>query len=581
MKEPHGGSASIAFKHDGTKIVSGETDGSIRLWDANNGDELLTMLGHKSTVRSVSFSPDDTLIVSVGHDRTLKLWNAATGKEIWAWKDDQNMLKSAHFTPNNKQIITSNSNGAIRRWDVASRTELKPITESAPAAGEPCISISADGAQIASGSHSGMIKIWDAVTHAEVNTLRGHVMPVRSLCFSPDRKRIVSITGGLTPSSDHNVKLWDVATGEELISLKGQSHEGSNIAFSPDGSMIAWADSGVDPAIKLWDVETAEEAKVIKGIGFRRPKLVTDDDGMKFVISDGTKETVIWDSRSIKTDLELAKSVPQFVSSGADLLLIDPNFRHAPKEKAFRQFKAKLDPSFHAVQATIAKKKQNWYAATFHRAWELKGDPNRKHAYYNFQKAYKKLQAQYDDKGQELNDFLSSQVLEVAELPAPKNSLLPISATEAEDINRNIWQKVRELNSSSEKNGVAALSQTEINSLRNVCIHHMQQRQYLTTLLVAEYRLKHLKLHVMAVEMQISNMAQALKTKLEWSPVELAVLAMSQHKLGNKEKAAEYRSQLNEAMKLAKYRDDEDNKAFFAEANQLLGAPATAETDDE
>ena len=584
-KGSHGGSRIIAFKHDGSQIVTGQIDGTLRLWDASNGDELLTLLGHQSnispicSVGSVNFSPDDTLILSTSL-KTLKLWNAATGKEVWTWNVGLQILKDAHFSPDGKQIIAA-CYSEIKRWDVASGTELNPIKDG-DLSGISAIAISADGTRIAAESRHATIKLFDTETGEVVNTLRGHVKQVRSLSFSPDGKRIVSISGGGPKSSDHTVKLWDVATGEELISLEGQSSGGSNIIFSPDGSMIAWAGSGVDNAIKLWDVATAEETKMFKGINFRIPQVKTSDDGTIVTSSDGTKDTIVWDSNSNKFGLDPANMVPEFIPSGpfgTVLLMVDRNFRDSPREKAFRQYKAKLDPSFHAIQAEIAERKKNWYAATFHRAWVFKGDPDRKIVSYKFHEAFKKLKRQYNEEGRELTDFLSPQVVEVAGLPRPKRAPLTISKEEAEEINRDIWQKVKSLNLNAVKNGTAPLSQAEINSLRSVSTHYPQQRQYLTTLMVAEYRLNHLKQNVAAVEKQISTWAQVKKEDVNWSPVELAVLAMSYHKLGDTEKAAEYRAQLDEAMKLEKWSDDEDSKAFFAEANELLGVPASSETD--
>ena len=581
MKEPNRGSLSVAFKHDGTQIVSGEKDGTLRFWDASNGDELLAVLGHQSPVINAVFSSDDTLIVSADNNGTVKLWDAADGREIRSWENAQYSVKGVTFSPNGKQIITTMQSGEIKRWDVASGKELDSIQKVNFSAGDPCIAFSGDGMQIASGSRDTMINIYETLTGKQIITLRGHVNPVRSLSFSPDGKRIVSISG-VAGSTDHTVKLWDVATGEELISLKEQSQEISNILFSPDGSMVTWAASGADPAIKLWDVAVTEEVKIVKGVGFKKPKIVTDDDGTKIVVFVGRKKTVVWESKSEDSGLESTSSVPQLVSLGKDLMLVDQSYRDAPREKAFRRFKAKLSPSFHANQATIAEQKQDWYAATFHRAWEFKGDPERPGAHYYFKKAFKELQTQYEDQERELTDFLSPQVNEVSEIkqPKPLKPQVTISKTEADSINQEIWRKVRVSNASSVKN-TAAVSQTEIDLLRNVCIQYFNQREYLTTLMVAEYRLNHLQLDVMVVEVRISTMAKAFKTELEWSPVELAILAMSYHKLGNKEKATEYLTKLDKAMKLDKYRDDEDSKSFFADANELLGPMEAAKTDDK
>ena len=587
MTASYRGSSCIAFKHDGTQIISGEKDGTIRLWDASNGDELLTLLGHRSPVTNASFSSDDTLIVSADQQATVKLWDAEDGKEIRRWENEENSIKDALFSPDDKHIITTMHTGAIRRWDIASGKELESIdnlnrSPGDPSAGDPCIAFSADGTQFASGSQDRTIKIYDASTGKKTITLRGHVNPVTSLSFSPDGKRIVSISG-ISRSIGHTVKLWDVATGEELISLDGQSTKISNIVFNPDGSMIAWAASSTDSAIKLWDVAAAEEVKIIKGIGYRVPRVVTDDDGTKIIVSIKKKKTIIWESKPDTSGLDDASSVPQTVSSGKDLLLVDPSYRNSPREKAFRRFKAKIDPSFHANQAAIAERKEDWYVATFHRAWELTGDPNRQSAYGDFERVYEKLQAQYEGQKEELTDFLSPQVIEVAGWSRPESKrrwgVADISKAEADDITRDFWQKVRSPNSSVVKNGTAALSQAEIDSLRDIRVNQFQDRQYFKTLMVAEYRLNHLKVGVTTAELQIKSLAKFNKTDLNWSPVELAVLAMSYHKLGNQEKTTEYRTQLNEAMKLEKYRDDEDSKSFFAEANELLGPVASEQTD--
>ena len=243
----------------------------------------------------------------------------------------------------------------------------------------------------------------------------------------------------------------------------------------------------------------------------------------------------------------------------------------------------------------------------------MKADPNLRLGHYQFKEAYKKLQAEFDTEERKLTDFLSSQTVEVAALPEPKrqSSPSPISNADAEKINRDIWQKVRAPESSAVKNGVAVISQMEIDSLRDVCNDFRSKdddianhTKYLKTLLVAKYRLNHLN-SVLSVDERLENFkkkqaysktltnderltfedirqrrANIKREDLDWSPVELAVLAMSYHKLMKDDKATEYRAQLDQAMKLDKYRDDEDSKSFFAEANELLGPPTPDETDE-
>ncbi|KIM72106.1 hypothetical protein PILCRDRAFT_16443 [Piloderma croceum F 1598] len=63
---------SVAFSPDGSRIVSGSFDITIRLWDAETGDAIGKPLeGHSSHVNSVAFSPDGSHIVSGSLDETI------------------------------------------------------------------------------------------------------------------------------------------------------------------------------------------------------------------------------------------------------------------------------------------------------------------------------------------------------------------------------------------------------------------------------------------------------------------------------------------------------------------------------
>ncbi|MDD7589908.1 MAG: hypothetical protein SPJ75_05155, partial [Candidatus Onthomorpha sp.] len=71
---------SVAYSPDGTKIVSGSGDKTIKIWDANTGERLKTLKGHSSWVSSVAYSPDGTKIISGSADETVKIWDANTGQ---------------------------------------------------------------------------------------------------------------------------------------------------------------------------------------------------------------------------------------------------------------------------------------------------------------------------------------------------------------------------------------------------------------------------------------------------------------------------------------------------------------------
>ena len=65
---------SVGFSPDGTKVVSGGWDGTLKFWDLSSGKELGTMVGHHDIVQSIAFSHDGMMLASVGHDQQVRLW---------------------------------------------------------------------------------------------------------------------------------------------------------------------------------------------------------------------------------------------------------------------------------------------------------------------------------------------------------------------------------------------------------------------------------------------------------------------------------------------------------------------------
>jgi len=71
---------SLVFSSDGTSLVSGSHDKTIKLWDVQTGGVVRTFTGHSSYVQSVSISAGPTMIASGSDDNTIRLWDIQTGE---------------------------------------------------------------------------------------------------------------------------------------------------------------------------------------------------------------------------------------------------------------------------------------------------------------------------------------------------------------------------------------------------------------------------------------------------------------------------------------------------------------------
>ncbi|CAG7852310.1 COMPASS-like H3K4 histone methylase component WDR5B {ECO:0000303/PubMed:19567704} Short=AtWDR5B {ECO:0000303/PubMed:19567704} [Serendipita indica DSM 11827] len=270
---------AVGTSPDGSRIVSGSDDWTIRLWDADTGQPLGEPLrGHEGPVRAVGFSPDGSRIVSGSDDKTIRLWDADTGQPLGEpLRGHEDWVRAVGFSPDGSRIVSGSDDKTIRLWDADTG---QPLGE--PLRGHEswvwAVGFSPDGSRIVSGSDDKTIRLWDADTGQPLGEpLRGHEGGVWAVGFSPDGSRIVS------GSSDKTIRLWDADTGQPLGEpLRG--HEGGvwAVGFSPDGSRIVSGSS--DKTIRLWDADTGQPL----GEPLR--------DGSRIVSGSDDKTIRLWDA---------------------------------------------------------------------------------------------------------------------------------------------------------------------------------------------------------------------------------------------------------------------------------------------
>jgi WD40 repeat protein len=120
---------SVTVSPDGSKVISGSFDRTIRAWDASIGVEMLPPLrGHDDWIYSVAFSPDGSKIISGSQDKTIRVRNATTGAEMLPplrGRDD--VVLSVAFSPDGSKIISGSWDKTIRVWDASTGTEMLPL----------------------------------------------------------------------------------------------------------------------------------------------------------------------------------------------------------------------------------------------------------------------------------------------------------------------------------------------------------------------------------------------------------------------------------------------------------------------
>jgi WD40 repeat protein len=264
LPEQRGLVLAVSFSPDGKTLASGSIiadekgavrGGEIKIWDAETGREERSLTSYNNSgVYAVAFSPDGQKLISGNSDQTVKLWDVRTGNLLRTLTEhpSQSSLSAPQvvavaYSPDGRTVASASTDGAVKLSDAASG-ELK--AQVARATGTPVYTVcfSPDGENLAIGSSDGTVWVWDVAGRTTKQTLKTYGGQVYSVNFSTNGKTLA--TGG----NDGVLRLWDVQSGQqkEEEALKSGGSAIKAVAFSPDGHLLA--SGNMDRIAKLWDV---------------------------------------------------------------------------------------------------------------------------------------------------------------------------------------------------------------------------------------------------------------------------------------------------------------------------------------
>ncbi|KAF8750308.1 WD40 repeat-like protein [Rhizoctonia solani] len=220
--------------------------------------------GRRGWIQSVSFSPDSRRMVSASHDGTVEMWNVDDGTlvpsdligrleyEVYsvAFSPDGERIafgcryqykgiNSLKFSSDGRFIVSHSFPGGIRVFDSHSCDfVLGPLDEFSDRRRSAVFS--PDGNYIVSGSSGGSIRIWRVEGWAPAyEPLEGHQDLVCSLAYSPDGAYIVSA------SQDSTIRVWK-APGRRAISSSSQYDSSTSDQREPHAAIAGGMTIGDD-----------------------------------------------------------------------------------------------------------------------------------------------------------------------------------------------------------------------------------------------------------------------------------------------------------------------------------------------
>ncbi|MDE0866981.1 MAG: DUF1559 domain-containing protein, partial [Rubripirellula sp.] len=107
------GFTSVEYSPDGTLLAGGGTNWEVALWDVAKRTELWNQKGHGGGVFEVTFTGNGSRLISASEDRTLKIWNPQTGDDLLTLNDGDTVYR-ADISSDGRFLVSAGESGKIR-----------------------------------------------------------------------------------------------------------------------------------------------------------------------------------------------------------------------------------------------------------------------------------------------------------------------------------------------------------------------------------------------------------------------------------------------------------------------------------
>ena len=321
--EHRNGINALALSQDGRTLASGG-DGTIQLWDTDTGRFLSLLRGHTGKVWNLSFLADGSVLASGGADNTIRLWDTNSADQLLSISTEYTGRGFAlAFSADGSVLASGSPDGLIHLWNA--RNGHLRSTLIGHTGGITTLIFSSDGRTLASGGLDNTIRLWNARTHHQVLTITEHTDIVHPLAFSPDGTILASA------SRDKTLRFWDIPNGHQLSSnYTGHWGPVTALSISPDGSTLASVSGDWDEWVYLWNMNKGHHLSTLAGHKSSGEVLVFSRDSKILACGYGDGTIHLWnvsDGRLRSIFTEHTSSDPYSITSSIDALAFSPDGR--------------------------------------------------------------------------------------------------------------------------------------------------------------------------------------------------------------------------------------------------------------
>ena len=106
---------AVSISPDGSLVLAGLQDGTVKIWDIDGGVELFEFGGHTNAVQHACFSPCGKYVASAADEQygVVLLWGVSDGICVAEWSKGAQWLRFIAFSPDGNTLSTATSDGTV------------------------------------------------------------------------------------------------------------------------------------------------------------------------------------------------------------------------------------------------------------------------------------------------------------------------------------------------------------------------------------------------------------------------------------------------------------------------------------
>ena len=222
----------VKYNADGNYLMSGHSDRSIKLWNANKGSLIKTYAGvHNREVFDVAIFQDNSKFASCGGDKVFYVWDVISGKYTRKIVAHQSRINTMALNQYENVIATGSFDNSVKLWDLLSNT-YRPI-QVLDDFKDSITKVAFTDEAIVCGSVDGYIRVYDVRMGRLVRF--SVESPVNSFDIGVDKKFLAVSTLSST------IKLIDITVGDVVAEYRGKHKSDqyiSGVKFSKDNTYL-------------------------------------------------------------------------------------------------------------------------------------------------------------------------------------------------------------------------------------------------------------------------------------------------------------------------------------------------------